>query len=380
MITILAFWLLAYLVHGGVEWVVHYSPVGPISLIRSNAETIARRAAFLCDLVIGFVLLAALSVVWLDYSSPSEAMTALLSLGFIAGDAEITLSLILIATGSFGIVMLTSWALQHILTDNVLAQRNVDTGVRIAISRLVHYALMFTGFVIALSVLKFDLTEFTLLVSALGVGIGFGLQTIVNNFVCGLILLFERPVRVGDTIELGGQSARITRIGLRSTTVQTFDQADVILPNADLITNQVTNWTLTDRHARSIIAVRVMQESDVTLVIQTLQQCTRDHPEIMQDPAPQVLFRRFGDGFLDFELRVWVENVSSRLGVESALHQEIERKFREKGIRFSLPQQEVTVRSMAPATQFTQQPSQSQAPQTQNPEGGGDLALVSKLK
>src|SRR5262249_129236 len=153
---------------------------------------------------------------------------------------------------SLGVAYLASWLLETLLTENVLARRNVETGVSLAVTRLLHYALVTIGFVIALVVLGIDLTKITLLASALSVGIGFGLQTIVNNFVCGLILLFERPLRVGDTIELGGQWAKITKIGLRSTTVRTLDQADVIVLNTDLITNRVTNWTLTDRHARRI--------------------------------------------------------------------------------------------------------------------------------
>ena len=139
--------------------------------------------------------------------------------------------------------------LQTLLTENVLARRKVETGVSIAVTRLLHYALVSIRFVIALVVLGVDLTKMTLLVSALGVGIGFGLQTIVNNFVCGLILLFERPLRVGDTIELEGQRVKIAKIDLRSTTVRSSAQADIIEPNTDLVTTQVTNWTLTDRHA-----------------------------------------------------------------------------------------------------------------------------------
>jgi len=354
VIAVLAFGLLAYLVHGGVEWAVSYSPLRTISLISNNAEPIARRAAFVCDIFIGFILLSGLLVIWQKYASPGEAISALLSLAIPVGNGQITLSLILMAVGLFGLFVLASWILQNVLTDNVLAKRNVASGVRIAISRLVHYALMFTGFVVALSVLRFDLTQFTLLLSALGVGIGFGLQAIVNNFVCGLILLFERPVRVGDTIDLGGQWAEIKRIGLRSTTVQTFDRADVILPNADLITNQVINWTLTDRHARSIIAVGVAHGSDVPLVMQTLKACALAYPGVMKEPEPQILLRRFTESSLDFELRTWVENVSDRLGMESGLHQEIERRFREAGIKLAIQQQEVTVRAIDTSAITTQ--------------------------
>jgi small-conductance mechanosensitive channel len=151
----------------------------------------------------------------------------------------------------------------------------VETGVRVSIARLVHYVFIFAGFVLARG---FEFTKLTIVLSALGVGIGFGLQAVVNNFVSGLILLFERPVRVGDYIEIGGNWAEIKKIGLRATTVQTFDQADVIIPNADLITNQVTNWTLSNRRVRLIIPVGVAYGSDVALVMETLLACAKISP------------------------------------------------------------------------------------------------------
>jgi small-conductance mechanosensitive channel len=236
--------------------------------------------------------------------------------------------------------------LQTLLTEHVLARRKVETGVSHSVARLLHYALLTIGFVTALVVLGVDLTKMTLLASALGVCIGFGLQTIVNNFVCGLILLLERPLRVGDTIELGGQWVKIAKIGLRSTTVRTLDRADVIIPNSDLITNQVTNWTLTDRHAERAIAVGVAYGSDVALVMQTLKECALAHPGVMKSPEPRVLFRSFGDSALNFELRVWIADVDNRLQVESDLHQEIDRRFRQAGIEIPFPQQDLHVRSI----------------------------------
>ena len=152
----------------------------------------------------------------------------------------------------------------------------METGVRVSIAKLVHYVFIFVGFVLALLALGFEFTKLTIMLSALGVGIGFGLQGIVNNFVSGLILLFERPVRVGDTIELEGRWAEIKKIGLRATIVQTFDQADVIIPNADLISNQVTNWTLSNRRVRLTISVGVAYGSDVPLVMEILMECAND--------------------------------------------------------------------------------------------------------
>ena len=284
---VLAFGLLRHLARGGLEWMVLSSASRGVALVRSNAAVVVQRLALLFDLLIGVVLLSILLMTWQVYDSPVAAITGLLSVQATIGSQRITIGLVILAVGSLGVSYLASWMLQTLLTENVLARRNVDTGVSLAVARLLHYALVTIGFVIALVVLGVDLTKMTLLVSALGVGIGFGLQTIVNNFVCGLILLFERPLRVGDTIELGGQLAKIAKIGLRSTMVRTSDQADVIVPNTDLVTNQVTNWTLTNRHAQRTIAVGVAYGSDVALVMQTLKECALAHPGVMKSPEPR---------------------------------------------------------------------------------------------
>jgi small-conductance mechanosensitive channel len=343
---VIAFSLLGRLVRGGLEWVVRSSSAHGVVLVRSNAAAIVQRLVLMCNVLIAVVLLAVLLRVWQVYDSPTEAILGLLAAGITIGSQRITVGLVIAAVGLIWVAYLASLVLQKLLTEDVLARHNVETGVSLSVARLVHYAVVTGGFVTAFVVLGVDLTKMTLLASALGVGIGFGLQTIVNNFVCGLILLFERPLRVGDIIEFGGRQAKIVKIGLRSTTVRTFDEADVIVPNTDLITNQVTNWTLTDRYARAMIAVGVAYGSDVALVMQTLQECALAHPGVMQNPAPQVLFQSFGDSALNFELRVWVANVDNRLQVTSDLHQDIDRRFRQAGIAIPFPQRDLHVRSV----------------------------------
>jgi small-conductance mechanosensitive channel len=222
----------------------------------------------------------------------------------------------------------------------------VEKGVRHSIARLVHYVIIIAGFLLAISALGFEITKLTIMLGALGVGIGFGLQGVVNNFVSGLILLFERPVRVGDTIEIGGKWAEIKRIGLRATTVQTVDQADVIIPNADLVSNQVTNWTLSNRQVRLIIPVGVAYGSDVPLVIDTLTTCAKDQEMVNAFPPPQVLFLGFGESSLNFELRVWVKDADFRLKISSELHQLIDGKFREAKIEIAFPQRDLHLRSL----------------------------------
>jgi small-conductance mechanosensitive channel len=330
--VVLVFGLLRHLVRGGLEWIVLSSAARGLALVRHNADTMIQRLALLFDVLIGVVILSILLMTWQVYDSPDEAIAGLLSVQATIGSQQITVGLVLLAVGALGASYLASWMLQTLLTENVLARRNVDTGVSHAVTRLLHYALVSIGFVIALVVLGIDLTKMTLLVSALGVGIGFGLQTIVNNFVCGLILLFERPLRVGDTIELGGQRVKIVKIGLRSTTVRTAAQADIIVPNTELVTNQVTNWTLTDRHAQGMVTVGVTCGSDITLVMQTLKESALAHPGVMKTPEPQILLRDFGKNALNFELDVRVTEVDNRTQIESDLRQEIERRFRQAGI------------------------------------------------
>jgi len=334
---VLVFGLFRHLVRGSLEWAVRSAVSRHAALPGRHTALVVQRLAWLGDVLIGVVMLSVLLMTWQVYDNPAEAITGLLSVHATIGSQQITIGLVLLAIAALGVSYLASWMLQTLLTENVLARRNVDIGVSISVTRLLHYALISVGCVLALVVLGVDLTKMTLLASALGVGIGFGLQTIVNNFVCGLILLLERPLRVGDTIELGGQPANITKIGLRSTMVRTADQADVIVPNTEIITNRVTNWTLTDRQARSVIPVGVAYGLDIALVMQTLRECALAHPGVLKSPEPQVLFRSFGDSALGFELRAWVADVDTRLQVASDLHQDIDRRFRQAGIVIPFP-------------------------------------------
>ena len=153
-------------------------------------------------------------------------------------------------------------------------------------------------------------------------------------------------MRVGDYIELDGRWAEIKNIGLRATTVQTFDLADVIVPNADLVTNKVINWTLTNRRVRISIPVGVAYGSDISLVMKTLMDCAIASTKVVDSPKPQVLFLSFGENSLDFELRVWVQDAEERLFVQSGLHQEIDRRFRDAKIEIAFPQQDIHFRSL----------------------------------
>lgn len=346
IVALLAGWLLAHLARGVLEWVFSSSTVQRVSLVRNRSAALVKRFTLLTDVLVGVLVVSVLLVVWRVYGSQVGAIEGLLAFGFMLGDQRVNVGLVLAAAAMVYGSFLVSWIVQRTFVEGSLTKRNVSTGVKASIGRLIHYALVFIGFFLALLALGFDLTKLTLLFSALGVGIGFGLQGIVNNFICGLILLFERPVRVGDYIELEGKWAEIKRIGLRSTTVQTFDRADVIIPNADLISNQVTNWTLTDRFIRIIIPVGVAYGSDVPLVIDTLIKCAAAHPDLAKTPEPQVLFRSFGESSLNFDLRAHTSKIDERLPIISEVCQEIDRTFRQAGIEIAFPQRDLHIRSV----------------------------------
>ena len=191
-----------------------------------------------------------------------------------------------------------------------------------------------------------DLQKFTIIAGALSVGIGFGLQNIVNNFVSGLILLFERPVKVGDTINIDDQWGTITRIGMRSTVFETLDRSEIIVPNSDLISQKVTNWTFTTNISRIVLTVGVAYGSPLDKVLEILMRVAQEHPEILKDPESSAIFTGFGESSIDFELRVWISDINKRLKVKSELGQAVDRYFREEGITIPFPQRDLHLRSI----------------------------------
>jgi small-conductance mechanosensitive channel len=191
-----------------------------------------------------------------------------------------------------------------------------------------------------------DLQKFTIIAGALGVGIGFGLQNIVNNFVSGLILLFERPVKVGDTINIDDQWGTITRIGMRSTVFETLDRSEIIVPNSDLISQKVTNWTFTSNISRIVLTVGVAYGSSLDKVLEILMRVAKEHPDILNDPEASAIFTGFGESSIDFELRVWIADIGKRLKVKSEMGQAVDRYFREEGITIPFPQRDLHLRSI----------------------------------
>ena len=280
-----------------------------------------------------------------------SAGSAILSLRLKRGSISISIEDIL----AFGLTVLTSFLLsafiRFALREEVYPRRGVPRGLSYAYSRLIHYVILAVGFLVGLGVLGMDLTRVTVMAGAFGVGIGFGLQNVVNNFVCGLILLFERPVHVGDIIEVGDLQGEVRRIGIRSSTVRTYQGSDIIVPNAQFITASVTNWTFSDQLRRIDLPVGVNYGAAPQAVIELLEKAAREHPAVLVTPAPKGLFMDYGDSSINFELRAWTDQSANWAAIRSELASAVYDAVYAAGMAFPFPQREVRVLGNATAPQ-----------------------------
>lgn len=252
-----------------------------------------------------------------------------------------TLNLFLFLFFGYAIANIASFVLGKIL----LPKLTLRGGMAYAISRFTYYVLLGTLFFAGLANTGLELNKFTVITGALGLGVGFGLQNIVNNFASGLIILFERPIRIGDTVEIGGVSGIVRRIGARSSTVLTFQGAEVILPNSNLLSNQVTNWTLSSTRRLVEIPVRVSYGTDPALALKLLMQIATSNPHVLAHPRPETLFLGFGESSLNVELRFWAAQ-SVWFELKSQISMAILESFRNAGIEIPYPQRDLHVRSI----------------------------------
>ena len=234
------------------------------------------------------------------------------------------------------------------LLEMLLLHLPIQPGARYALTSMSRYALVLGGGLAVFGVLGVSWSSVQWLVAAFGVGLGFGLQEIFANFVSGLLLLAERPVRVGDTITVGGVTGIVTRIRIRATTIQDWDLKELVVPNKDLVTGQLLNWTLSDAANRVTVFVGVAYESDVDQVTRVLREIVTGTPLVLETPAPKVTFEEFGDSALKFSIRAYVRDVEERLPAVHALHTAIAHRFRREGIEIAFPQMDIHVRPGAP--------------------------------
>jgi len=243
---------------------------------------------------------------------------------------------------------LLSKFLNRIVLKRILARFGLDKGIQYTLTRIVHYLIMITGLVVAFQFVGIDLAGLTVIFGLLSVGIGFGLQNITSNFISGLILLFERPIKVGDRVTVGDIEGDVTSINMRSTTIQSLDNISIIVPNSEFISSTVTNWSYGDLKIRLKIEVGVSYSSDLDTVMKALLEVAGENKEILKDPEPVVLLSSFGDSSWDMVLVVWLGDPKKFYLTRSAINCAIVQKFRDYGVEIPFPQRDLHVRSPLP--------------------------------
>jgi len=274
-----------------------------------------------------------------------SAAEAVLGARYVRGSVSLSLGDVAVFLVTVGGALVLASVVRFVLGEEVYPRVLLPRGVPYAVSTLIRYAIILTGFVVAILALGVDLNRVTLLAGALGVGVGIGLQSAVANFVAGLILLLERRIHVGDSVQIGDLQGQVRQIGSRASTIRTWDGADVIVPNASLTSERVTNWTLSDRLRRVALPIGVAYTADPERVMAILRDVARAHPKALADPAPVALCTGFGESALNFELRVWTARSEEAETVSSQLAVAVHAALVAAKIEIPFPQRDVHIRA-----------------------------------
>ncbi len=295
--------------------------------------------------------LVALVFIWDNSDTVLAKLWTQATEGIVVGNIRIVPADILAGIAVFAIILVVTGWMKRWMERRWLEHITKDRGTRDAFTTVVSYVGFMIAALVALSMAGINVTGLAVIAGALSVGIGFGLQAIVGNFISGIILLFERPIKAGDFVTVGETEGFVKRISIRSTEIETLDNQDVLVPNSELVSGRVTNWVLHNPYGRLRLQIGVAYGSDTQLVKEILEAVACDHPEVITDgraAGPKALFMNFGDSALEFELRVRILRIPRRFDVSSELNFEIDRRFREAGITIPFPQRDVHV--IPPAT------------------------------
>ncbi len=328
---------------GVFAYLLRVWPLSGLHMVTRYRALFERRA----EVVLRWAMSAAWSFFilrWFGLLDEGESLiTAVLGFHLTRGFVSISLGDIIGLILTVWIAFSLSRFLRFALEEDVYPRLPMGRGLPYAISSLLHYAILLLGFLVAIGAMGVDLNRLTLLTGAFGVGVGFGLQTIVSNFVSGIILLLERPIQVGDAIQMGDLDGEVRRIGIRSTTVHTWRGAEVLVPNATLISGNLTNWTLSDRTRRLELPIGVAYGSDPERVIALLVETATTVPGVLAKPSPLALFQSFGDSALNFELRAWTDHFEEWSAIRSHIAVAVNNRLKAEGIEIPFPQRDVNL-------------------------------------
>ena len=325
------------------------SEAGPVPLNTDeiDLQTISHHSRTLITLLVSIAAVFGIGAIWADLPiafEPLQSVTLWQVTTDVEGVAVIKNITLWNLLATMIVLLITYLGIKNIpgtLEVLVLSRMSLAAGTSYAVTSVVTYVIVLTGAIVALQMIGAQWSKVQWLIAALGVGLGFGLQEIVANFVSGILILFERPIRLGDTVTLGDQSGIVTRIRIRATTIMDWDRKEILIPNKAFISERLINWTLTDPIMRLNIPVGVAYDSDIDLVEETLLEVARLNLRVLDEPASSVLFDQFGDNSLGFELRVFVKGIHDAIPTRHELHKAITTHFRENNIEFSFPQRDI---------------------------------------
>jgi len=336
----------AFIVEDFMSMIVKSRAGQHLRMVTLKGATIARvsgRIARLAAILIWAVVTLAVFQLWTPASQRAEAV---LKTSWNFGQVSFSLGGVLTFILGVLVAVYASRAVRFVLNEEVLGRLSWPMGAKSTTATLTYYAVLFGGLLLALSAAGVQTSQFTLIVGALGVGIGFGLQNVVNNFVSGLILMFERPIEPGDIVDVDTLQGRVVEIGLRATRIKTWEGAEVVVPNGTLLSGNLINWTLSDSTRRIEIDVGVAYGTDVRRVLEILLRVAKGQKEAMQDPAPVVLFTAFGDSSLNFVVRFWTRDANSAPIARSDASVAIAEALAAEGIEIPFPQRDLHIRSV----------------------------------
>jgi len=339
--------ILAYALWATLSGIIAALPYTPISnRLRSldrHGQLITRRASSVVALFCLFLWVRFVARAFDIYDPLYGGLASVLQSSVAVGSLSISLGKVITVVLILWLARLVSRLTRFVLQEEVFQRLGWDVGESEAAATLVHYVIGAIAIVGVAAALGVTGTQIAVLIGALGVGIGFGLQTIVNNFISGLILIFERPIKVGDMVEVGTLFGKVQHIGIRASIVRTFEGAEVVVPNADLISKEVTNWTLSDQVRRRELSLGVAYGTPPEHVIEILADVVKNHPKTLDEPEPMILFQGFVEGTMRFSLRYWVP-ISGSIVVASEVAVAANAALRAAGIRIPVPQREIVVR------------------------------------
>jgi small-conductance mechanosensitive channel len=267
---------------------------------------------------------------------------------FTINETPITISSLSLFIAIFTIWLIISKVVSKILGTKLLVKTRTEENTRHVIQKITQYGIIILGAIIAFQFIGIDLSGLAVVFGMLSVGIGFGLQNLTSNFISGLILLFGRPIRIGDRVTVGDTEGDVIDINIRATTINSLNNISMIVPNSEFISSTVINWSHGDRKIRVDIDVGVSYDSDLDLVLRSLQEVAEENKEVLRSPKADVLFCGFGDSSWDMQLRVWIADPKRNPQVRSDINCAIVRKFRESDIEIPFPQRDLHVRSPLP--------------------------------